>query len=63
MRNWVNSSVFSSESNLMTHLELKHDVSFLKNSNVIDIEKNPIITDNITQKLNINNTLKAPASI
>ena len=35
------SEMFSSESNLMTHVELNHDVSFSKNSNEIDIEKNP----------------------
>ena len=39
------SEMFSSESNLMTHVELKHDISFSKSSNEIDIEKNPKISN------------------
>ena len=39
------SEKFSSESNLMTHVELKHDISFSKSSNEIDIEKNPKISN------------------
>ena len=41
------------------HLELKHNVSFLKNSNEIDIEKNPKITDDVTQKHEINDTFES----
>ena len=45
------------------YLELKHNVSFSKNSNEMDIEKNPKITDDVTQKHEIDDTLKVGANL